>query len=206
MKSFSPICRQMPQSATYSSAAVRPYESRVFGFAYILLGHGQRAEEVTKATLDHVRRGLTRFDLNEASVSTWLYRTALNEARARYGDRQDARATESTGSFSRILNANARVPAESDKLSSVPVGRMVGLVANCLKDLSPQHRELLAMRYVLDLRYNEMAAVLRVRSNTVRARIIQVRQALREKLMNVADKASVLGGVGDFSGALTGNN
>ena len=166
---------------------VTRYRGRIYGLTLNLLHNAADAEEITQDTFIRAYRGLVRFR-GDSSLSTWLYRIALNLARNRYWYffrrrrrhwvslerplRDDSEAT-----FADIVAAPDHDPAQE-----TVVGEFTELVAACMERLDRRHREILTMRNVLDLSYEQIARSLGINVGTVKSRIARARENLRSLL------------------------
>ena len=65
-------------------------------------------------------------------------------------------------------------------------------LARAMEQLSPEHREILQLRVIEDLQYEQIADILDVRVGTVKSRLARARLALRKilKTGNYFDSAS----------------
>lgn len=65
-------------------------------------------------------------------------------------------------------------------------------LARAMEQLSPEHREILQLRVIEDLQYEQIADILGVRVGTVKSRLARARLALRKilKAGNYFDSAS----------------
>jgi RNA polymerase sigma-70 factor (ECF subfamily) len=166
---------------------VNRYRAKIFGLTLNLLHNAADAEEITQDAFIRAYRGLSRFR-GDSSLSTWLHRIALNLARNRYWyffrrRRQhwvslDRPLTEdSSATFADLVAATDRDPAQETVSSE-----FTALVAACMERLDPKHREILIMRNVLDLSYEEIARSLGINVGTVKSRIARAREYLRTLL------------------------
>ena len=62
-----------------------------------------------------------------------------------------------------------------------PAPQIVGRVAECMEQLNEKHREILILRNVQNLAYEEIAEILSISVGTVKSRIARARESLREK-------------------------
>lgn len=167
------------------------YHGKIFGFAHKLLRNAADAEEVAQDTFIRAYKGLSNFR-GDSSLSTWLYRIALNLTHNRYWyffrrrrhdsislDRPLNDATAST--FADFIAAETQGPAQEAITSE-----FAELIASCMEKLDAPHREILEMRNVLNLRYEEIAAELRLEIGTVKSRIARARESLRQLLIEAA--------------------
>jgi RNA polymerase sigma-70 factor (ECF subfamily) len=165
------------------------YRSKTFSIALGLLRNRSDAEEITQDTFIRAHRGLARFR-GDSSLATWLHRIAVNLARNRYWyffrrRRQDSLSldhaigdgTGSEGTFADLIAAETRDPAQESVRSE-----FTALVASCMEKLDKKHREILTLRNVLNLPYEEIGRMLRINVGTVKSRIARARENLRDML------------------------
>lgn len=182
---------------------VARYRGRIYGLTLNLLRNAADAEEVTQDAFIRAYRGLNRFR-GESSLATWLYRIALNLARNRYWyffrrHRHDwvsldrPLGDDSDTTFADLLATRDRDPAQ-DTASS----EFSALVAACMERLDHKHREILTMRNVLDLSYEEIARTLGINIGTVKSRIARAREYLRELLTESCPELKPALTVADF--------
>jgi RNA polymerase sigma-70 factor (ECF subfamily) len=182
---------------------VNRYRGKIFGLTFNLLHNAADAEEITQDAFIRAYRGLSRFR-GESSLSTWLHRIALNLARNRYWyffrrRRQhwvslDRPLTEdSDATFADLVAATDRDPAQETVTSEFTT-----LVAACMERLDPRHREILVMRNVLDLSYEEIARSLGINVGTVKSRIARAREYLRTLLAGSCPELTPALSLNDF--------
>jgi RNA polymerase sigma-70 factor (ECF subfamily) len=171
------------------------YRGRIFGLAQNLLRNASDAEEITQDTFIRAHRALEKFR-GDSSLATWLYRIALNLSRNRYWyffrrRRQDSVSMElslgddSSATFSDLIAADSR-----DPLQETVTREFTELVARCMEKLDPAHREILTMRNILSLPYEEIASAIGINVGTVKSRIARARENLRRLMVAEAPEFS----------------
>jgi RNA polymerase sigma-70 factor, ECF subfamily len=160
------------------------YKARIFSMTRHLLGNHQDAEEVTQDAFIRALRGLGRFR-GDSSFSTWLYRIAINCARNRHSY-WSRRKRDSTLSFDAPLRAEGAatlgdvVPAEGGSpYDSVVTDDLLDRIREGMKLLSSDHRQILMLRNVDNVSYEEIAKILAISVGTVKSRIARARSDLR---------------------------
>jgi RNA polymerase sigma-70 factor, ECF subfamily len=167
------------------------YHSRLFSLAHNLLRNAADAEEIVQDAFIRAHRGLARFR-GDSSLATWLYRIALNLSRNRYWyffrrRRQDSLSLErplsedSEATFANLIAAN-----DADPAHETTTNEFISLISECMDKLEPSHREILTMRNVLDLPYEDISRALRINVGTVKSRIARARENLRKLLAECA--------------------
>ena len=120
-------------------------------------------------------RSLDRFD-RRREFRPWLLAIVANEAR------QQARARgRAASALERAFNADpvtASDSAEEQALARIGAGSLLA----ALDDASPDDREVLLLRYVLELGERETAAILGCRPGTVKSRSARALARLRATL------------------------
>jgi len=173
-------------SAAFDQLVSR-YWDRIYAMVNQLLRNQQDAEEVTQDAFIRAHRGLTNFR-GESAFSTWLYQIATNLARNRYWYWWRRKRDQSI-SFDAPLGADndttiaELIPAEQETPEDATVTQeFVNRVAECMEELNEKHREILILRNVRSLSYEEIAEILGISVGTVKSRIARARESLREKL------------------------
>ncbi len=163
------------------------YWDRIFVMVKQLLGNSQDAEEVTQDAFVRAHRGLANFR-GDSAFSTWLYQIATNLARNKYWYWWRRKRDKSI-SFDQPLNEDASltlsdvIPSEADTPKDDAIAHeFVERVAECMQMLNAKHREILILRNVQNLSYEEIATVLNISVGTVKSRIARAREGLREKM------------------------
>ncbi|MFA6961530.1 MAG: sigma-70 family RNA polymerase sigma factor [Opitutaceae bacterium] len=167
------------------------YHARLFTLSHNLLRNAADAEEIVQDAFIRAHRALGNFR-GDSSLATWLYRIALNLSRNRYWyffrrRRQDSLSLErplseeSDATFSDLIASE-----EADPAHETTTNEFISLISRCMDRLDPSHREILTMRNVLDLPYDEIAKALRINVGTVKSRIARARENLRKLLAECA--------------------
>lgn len=166
---------------------VSRYWSRIYAMVNQLLRNPQDAEEVTQDAFVRAHRGLADFR-GDSSFSTWLYQIATNLARNRYWYWWRRKRDKSV-SFDQPIGGDndttlAEVfPAEMESPGEETITReLASRVSDCMELLNEKHREILVLRNVKNLAYEEIAEILGISVGTVKSRIARARESLRAKL------------------------
>jgi RNA polymerase sigma-70 factor (ECF subfamily) len=157
---------------------VRQYQPRLAYFVSKLLGRNAPAADVDDVLQDvwlDVIRGLPRLR-DAATFPAWVYRIA----RDRTYRTLRRRGVHSLDAQDETAELTAEAPCEDD---DQPFSEEdVALVHVCLDDLSPAHREVLVLRFLQDLSYEDVAGVARCTVGTVRSRLHYAKAALRRAM------------------------
>jgi RNA polymerase sigma-70 factor (ECF subfamily) len=166
---------------------VTRYWGRIYSMVNQLLRNSQDAEEVTQDTFIRAHRGLVNFR-GDSAFSTWLYQIATNLARNRYWYWW-RRRRDQTVSFDQPVGMDGEgtlaevFPAELETPEDATVTQeFVNRISECMEKLSSKHREVLVLRNVKNMSYEEIADILRISVGTVKSRIARARESLRAKM------------------------
>ena len=156
------------------------YAKPLFGLAFSLVGNAADAEDVLQETFSGTFRGLESFK-GRSSVKTWLTRILVKQAARCHRSRSRRRGTK-TVSIDDVSEAAISVlrRTEADFWTKDLDIRMDVLAM--LESLSPEHREIVALRELQGMSYDEMAEVLGVPRGTVESRLFRARRKLQERL------------------------
>jgi RNA polymerase sigma-70 factor (ECF subfamily) len=178
-------CRQGDMVAY--NYVVNQYWDRIFSRAFHLLKNREDAEEVTQDTFLRAQRGLENFR-GDASFSTWLYQIATNLAHNRYWYWFRRKRSQSM-SIDQPLDAESGftlkdvLPEDAMNPQDATLNQeFIDRVSECMKKLGPKHRQVLEMRNIKNLSYEEIAQRLDISIGTVKSRIARARESLRESM------------------------
>ncbi|MCS6242876.1 MAG: sigma-70 family RNA polymerase sigma factor [Opitutus sp.] len=157
---------------------------RIYGMVHQLLRNQQDAEEVTQDAFIRAHRGLGNFR-GEAAFSTWLYQIATNLARNRYWYWWRRRRDQTVSFDQPVSDSNSTPLSEVFSTDMATPGditvnqELVDHIALGMEKIGAKHREVLILRNVKNLSYEEIAAVLGISVGTVKSRIARARESLR---------------------------
>jgi len=152
------------------------YRGRAYAIAFRILGSSSDAMDVVQESFALVFRKLHGFR-GGSLFSTWLFRIVVNcsiDYRRRSKLRMVAAAT--------ILGTEAEEAADaSPSPADSAVQRELGdQVQQAMAMLSPKLRAILALRYLEDMAYDELAATLGLSIGTVKSRLSRAHLALEQ--------------------------
>lgn len=205
MQTTSPVKGTAAEEAAYDSQLVarfkkgdesafveitNRYRGRTYSIALNSLHNHADAEEITQDTFIRAHRALASFR-GDSSLATWLNRIAVNLSRNRYWYffRRRRHATLSLhlpvrehdgGTISDLIAADAPDPAQENAREEFST-----MVMTCMEKLDPNQREILNLRAVQNLPYEEIAQALHITTGTVKSRIARTRENLRKLLRDM---------------------
>lgn len=164
---------------------VRTYEQRVFALVLRMLGNRAEAQDLAQEVFITVFKSIDSFR-GDSRLGTWLYRVAVNHCknRIKYLHRRSTRAHDA------IDDARESDVAEGGALGGRPArpdeavegSEMERAVQKALAELDPEHRELIVLRDLEGLAYEEIVQITGLPDGTVKSRLHRARAALREAI------------------------
>lgn len=169
-------------------ALVAAYEKKIFNVIYRFLGDYEEAADLTQETFISAYKGFDRFR-GDSRVYTWLYQIAINHCRNRLRQRGRVRAMQ-IESLDQPLHGEdeERSPRrEVPDLTHAPQTvleekEMRQKILAAVESLPQEYREVMILREVQGLSYNEIAEVTRLSLDNVKTRLSRARAMLRRKL------------------------
>lgn len=160
---------------------VRAYEKRVFALTLRMCGNAEDAAEAAQEAFLAVWQGL-KFFRGEASFSTWLYRLASNACVDLL--RREGRHRAATGPSlnDEELDLAAADPAPTPQEAAERAELRQQIEAG-LQQLSLEYRQVLVLREMHQLSYEEIGQTLNLDPGTVKSRISRGRKRLRKILL-----------------------
>jgi RNA polymerase sigma-70 factor (ECF subfamily) len=150
------------------------YRDPIFRFAYRLLGSVEAAEDVTHDCFLSLIKEPRRFDASKAALRTYIYGAARNQALKRYHSSSRETAIDEL--------ADEPVARSREPMRQVLDEELASEVARAIASLPPLQREALVLFEYDELSLAEIAAVVGVDANTVKARLFRAREKLRNQL------------------------
>lgn len=163
---------------------VERYQQPLVVFCYRMLGSYQDAEDVAQEAFVRLYRHLGRL-APDAQFSTVLFGIARNLTLNHLRDtgRRGRGRSVSMDDAPPIIAASA---APDQRARTQEMARWI---AQALKMLSPEHREVLLLREIEGMDYERIAAVVGCRKGTVKSRIARAREQLRQILLDMGGRA-----------------
>jgi len=168
------VARARGGEVTAYEELVRRYQGIAHRTAYLITREAAEAEDAAQVGFVKAYRALGRFDPGRP-FRPWLLRIVANEARNRR--RSAARRVALELAVAREPE-RAEPSPEAEAVARERRAALLGAV-NGLRDAD---REVIALRYFLDLSEAEMAEVLEVAAGTVKSRLSRAIGRLREAL------------------------
>ena len=153
---------------TVWSAVVDDYGDRLLRSAYLLTGGSGEAEDLVQETLLQAAKSVGRFR-GESGLYTWLHGILVNVTRTH--QRRAARTVYmATPEPTEVVTAEQGGHLDAEATAAA--------VLTALRQLSPEHREVIVLHYYEQLPVEEIARRTGVGAGTVKSRLHYARQQL----------------------------
>lgn len=168
------IARARRGDADAFEQLVVAYRDQVFRLALRMCGSEADADEVAQEAFLSAWKALPNFR-GESQFSTWLYQLTTHAAidLMRREKRQIAAAD--------ITEVSAADPAPSPQ-QQAEQSEQREIVRDAILQLAPEQREVVVLRFMEELSYEEIGAVLKLPSGTVKSRLNRAKAQLKEIL------------------------
>jgi RNA polymerase sigma-70 factor (ECF subfamily) len=150
----------------------RRHQDAVYRFVLRMVGTRDEALDLTQDAFVRAWQALPQWQ-PEAQFRTWLFRIASNAA-------LDALRRRRVVEFEPLNDAFEAAADEPDPEKRLELKRRVAALEASLAKLSAEHREILLLREVENMTYEEIGAVLGLSEGTVKSRLARARAALLE--------------------------
>lgn len=151
---------------------VRRHQDAVYRFVLRMVGTRDEALDLVQDAFVRAWQALPQWQ-PEAQFRTWLFRIASNAA-------LDALRRRRVVAFEPLGGAFEAAADEPDPERRLELKQRVAALEASLAKLSAEHREILLLREVEDMSYEEIGAVLGLSEGTVKSRLARARAALLE--------------------------
>ena len=155
------------------------HERHVFRYAYHLLGHSEDADDVKQETFLRAFQAISGFR-SECSLRTWLLRICANLCR----DRMKARERKPEVLFDPLASGDtlAGETLGEDPHAVVERSHDRQLIRRALRGLPVDQRDIIVLRDMQDLSYEEISEIFGCSRASVKLRLFRARRRLKERV------------------------
>lgn len=161
------------------------YQNKVYALAYRYMGNEDDAYDVAQETFIKAYRSLRSFK-GESSFGTWIYRITTNVCLDEIRRRKRRVVPLSLDEPLATLDGDEverEIPDSSLSADRVYEQKEFNqYIQKLLDEMKPEHKTAIILRDVMELSYEEIAAVLNCSIGTVKSRINRARGILQKKL------------------------
>lgn len=165
---------------------VLKHKDKVFNLCYRFLGDYEEANDCAQEAFVKAYRSLKDFRF-ESSVSTWIFRIAVNTCKNRLSSAQYRRSRymvrldepKETDDGAQAVEIGGRSLSPSAELDRKEKGE---LIQEAINSLPEDQKSVVVLRDIEGLPYEEISEVTGYNLGTVKSKLARARQELREKL------------------------
>lgn len=163
---------------------VELHSAGIYSIALRMVGNPSDAEDLAQEAFLRIWRGLDSFNM-DSKFSTWAYRLTTNVCidflrKEKKTNTVSLFTEDDEGEESELPIADERYSPERqldrDELRSC--------VSTAMEQLDPQYRQILTMRELGGMSYDEIAEKTGLKSGTVKSRISRAREQMRKLLLS----------------------
>jgi RNA polymerase sigma-70 factor (ECF subfamily) len=168
---------------------VERHQKKMLNIAYRMMGDYDEACDVTQEAFLAAYKSIKKFK-GEAKFSTWLYRIVINYSKNRLKqirsiDKREVVSIDDAGEIK--AEGEWCQSSQNDANPDVQMERRERevQVQKCITSLDEEYREILVLRDIQGLSYEEIKDILKIPEGTVKSRLSRARNALKDCLVKV---------------------
>lgn len=156
---------------------MRRYQRTLFNVCARYLGNDRDADDVCQEVMLKVLYGLKNFE-GKSKFKTWLYSITYNECITQY--RKDRRKR-------RLVEALSLDPQDEEDEQQPPQSEDKSGLDRWLVHVNPIDREILVLRFVAELEFQEIANIMHMGLSATKMRYKRALDRLRDKLAETSE-------------------
>ena len=173
---------------------VEKHQKKMLNIAYRMMGDYEAASEVVQDAFLHAYKAIRKFR-GEARFSTWLCRIVINLSKNRIKQMKTRLEREGVSLDAPTETEDGHVPhdppaQEPSALEEMERKEVQTAVQVCINALDDDYREVLVLRDIQGLSYEEIGEILKIPGGTVKSRLFRARDALKEGLKKALGELS----------------
>jgi RNA polymerase sigma-70 factor (ECF subfamily) len=171
----------------YFEEIITKYKRVVFGHAFNFLRNKEEAEDASQEIFVNIFNNLGKFR-GDSKLSTWIYRITINTCKnklkqfhrlkANFSEEMYEEGAEEKESMVNMIKEKEEKEPDRAFIS----GEVRKIVYMRIDELSTEQKQVILMRDVDGLSYDEIAEVLKLSVSAVKSKLFRARENLREKL------------------------
>lgn len=163
------------------------HRALVYRFAYQRTGRRDDAEDIVQEVFVRAYQNLHRYR-DEAKFTTWLLRIATNLGTDRLRMTHRRHHLEQQEAGKALAWMTIGVP--DDPIENLEGYRRKQMLREAILSLPDHHRNVIVMRDIEEMEYQDMAATLGCTIGGVKLRVLRARRALRDKIKPLIEEGA----------------
>ena len=162
---------------------VREFQAPVYNIVFRMLGRREEASDVAQEVFVTIFRAIDGFR-GDSKLSTWVYRITVNHCRNRIKylarRRRDQHDALDDTLESRHRGGEAFTSSVDRPDTAVEGRRAEAFLKAAIAKLDPEQREVLVLREIQGMTYEEIVEITGLNPGTVKSRLHRARQAIQK--------------------------
>ncbi|MCX6557767.1 MAG: sigma-70 family RNA polymerase sigma factor [Candidatus Aminicenantes bacterium] len=160
---------------------MRKYEKRIFSFVIRMVRNEEVAIDLTQDFFIKVFNVLDKYNF-EYKFSTWAYRICYNLVIDHIRKSQALVSSLDDDSVSCRDMLNSENVVSHDGFKHLSREETKDYVWKLVENIAPKYRELILMRYIQELKYEEIAEITSLPVGTIKNRIFKAKEILKQEM------------------------
>jgi RNA polymerase sigma-70 factor, ECF subfamily len=165
---------------------VNRYSANVYALLFRLTENVEEAQDLTQDTFLRALKAIKNFR-GESNLKTWLFRIAVNETKNRWRwwkrrKNNSIVSLDAENNFNETPLSETIADVSENPEAAVLRREREFQLRKVLRELPPNFREVIILRDIEGLSYDEIAVALSTNVGTIKSRIARGREELRKKL------------------------
>lgn len=165
------------------ASLVHAYQDKVYSLAYYMTKNHHDAEDVAQEVFLKIWRALPSYR-GEHEPDAWIMKIAKNACYDHLRQKKQTLPIEYERQGEMVTRQIVDADVQSNPPEAVKEQELRAEVARALLQLAPEYREILTLRYMDGLSYEQLGQVLGVEQGTVKSRLWRAKQAMKNFLKN----------------------
>lgn len=164
------------------------YEKLIYNIAYRMFNNVEDAKDISQEVMIKIYKNISKCT-DFSSIKTWVYtityNTCIDEIRKRKGkETKSIDETTDTGESEVKIQFAGTEPSPEEAF--IKKERKI-LIQNAINKLSQEHKNVIILRDIKELSYDEIANITSLSLGTVKSRIARARKALRDIIIDMSE-------------------
>ncbi len=148
------------------------YQKPIFGFFYRMNGNTVESEDLVQMVFERILRYREQFR-SEGEFRTWLFHIARNVQHDFFKKQKKQPISKNWEEWSESLETEKMADSDLEKVQNL------ALLDQALKYLNPEQREILVLSRFEELKYSQIAEILKITEANVKIKVFRALQDLK---------------------------
>ncbi len=162
-------------------ALMRKYEKKIFSFVIRMVRNEETAIDLTQDFFIKVFTVLDKYNF-EYKFSTWAYRICYNQVIDHIRKNQGQVHSLDDDSISSKDMLNSENVSRQDGFRNLSQQETRIYIWRVVENIPPKFRELILLRYIQELKYEEIAQITELPVGTIKNRIFKAKELLKKEM------------------------